>query len=164
MGSGKTTIYKRIMQNSPEIPGFDLDDLVEKKISRESEDLGQAIERVGFSRFREAEKELLFEKLNEEGSSLICLGGGSLSQEVLNFIGNSKDIKLVWLKTDFETCWGRIKNSTERPLVKKGKEALMTLFKEREDLYRRANKIINLEEQSLISRFEELDDECKIKA
>ena len=98
MGSGKTTIYKRIMQNSPEIPGFDLDDLVEKKISRESEDLGQAIERVGFSRFREVEKELLFEKLNEEGSSLICLGGGSLSQEVLNLLGILKILSSFGLR------------------------------------------------------------------
>lgn len=160
MGSGKTTILKRVMKNSPEISGYDLDELVQKEISWPSESLGQAIERIGFEVFREAEKSLLFQKLRMEGSCLISLGGGSLSSEVLKFIDKSNDIKLVWLKTDFETCWKRISSSIERPLVKKGQEALKNLFLEREVQYRSAHKVLGIEEQARIMTFEELDDGC----
>lgn len=160
MGSGKTTIFKRVMKNSPKISGFDLDELVQKEISNPGENLGQAIERVGFKAFREVEKSLLFQKLRLEGSCLISLGGGSLSPEVLKYVEESKNIKLIWLKTDFETCWERISSSDDRPLVKKGKEALESLFTEREDQYRSANMVLDMLDQTRIMTFEELDDGC----
>lgn len=164
MGSGKTTIFKRLMENSPKVSGFDLDDLVQEKISLDGEDLGQAIERVGFEEFRLVERALLIEKLKEQGNVLISLGGGSLSPEVLEIISKDQDIKLIWLKTDFETCWERISGSKNRPLVKKGKDFLKKLFLERESIYCSADIVLNIEAQQRITCFEELDDECQVKA
>lgn len=164
MGSGKTTIFKRLMENSPKVLGFDLDNLVQEKISLDGEDLGQAIERIGFEEFRLVESHLLTEKLKEQGDCLISLGGGSLSPEILELISKDKGAKLVWVKTDFETCWERISGSTERPLVKKGKEALKQLFEEREAIYCSANIALEIEAQQRVSNFEELDDECQVKA
>jgi shikimate kinase len=160
MGSGKTTIYKRIMRNSSGVLGIDLDDLVQAELAKNGESLGAAIKRVGWKKFRETEQSLLFQKLKTEGSMLVSLGGGSLSHEALKFISDTKEVRLVWLKTDFETCWARISASSERPLVKKGKEALMHLFQERELLYSAASLILDSEQQERVLSFEELDDGC----
>lgn len=164
MGSGKTTIFKRVMENTPKLIGFDLDELVKEEISEGLEDLGQAIERVGFEKFRKVEKDLLLQKLKESGNALISLGGGSLSSEVIAEIENSEGIKLVWVDTDFETCWERISKESHRPLVKKGRAALESLFQERVSIYRQASLTLNSEEQGRVSKFEELDDECKTGA
>lgn len=164
MGSGKTTIFKRVMENSPGLFGIDLDELIKSEISEGQEDLGQAIERVGWEKFRETERSLLLESLEGNGNSLISLGGGSLSPEVIELISTSKDVKLVWIKTDFETCWERISKETHRPLVGLGKESLKTLFLEREKLYSAASLVLNSNDQRSLSTFEELDDGCKTEA
>ena len=47
--------------------------------------------------------------------------------------------KLIWIKTPIETCWERVKKSTERPLVQKGEKEFKSLYQKRLSFYVRAN-------------------------
>jgi len=156
MGSGKTTLFERIKSKCPEVDCKDLDQLIEDKLAEPGETLGEVIGRVGWEKFREAEENLLYQELNSDGDLLLSLGGGSLTPRLIDEVDINPDIRLIWLDTDFETCWSRVSNDAGRPLVAKGKDYLKNLYNERKPLYERASIHLNPHQQGLISIFQQL--------
>lgn len=157
MGSGKTTLFERIKSNSPEVKCQDLDHVVRDELAQGDESLGDAINRLGWEKFREVENSQLNQLLKSDGDLLLSLGGGSLTPRVCDEIDMDPEVKLVWLETDFETCWDRVKDGAERPLVAKGKEFLQNLYNERKPLYQRAVVHLNPHEQERITLFQHLN-------
>lgn len=155
-GSGKTTLFKRIVQNSENIQALELDDLVKSELGIKGETLGDTIRRVGMEGFRETERKLLNQQFSYTSDLLIGLGGGSLSEESIKKIETDKDSKLIWVKTDFETCWNRIAGDENRPLVVKGRAYLEELYKQREQLYKKASISLESEAQNNIFSFKDL--------
>ena len=126
MGSGKTTLFERIKEKCPEIECLDLDQVLAQEMAEAGETLGEAIERVGWDEFRDLEENKLYQILTTNSDLLVSLGVGSLSQKIIDEIDLDPEVLLVWLDTDFETCWERIRHDAGRPLVAKGKEFLKT--------------------------------------
>tara|TARA_Y100000590_G_scaffold459130_1_gene615432 strand:+ start:78541 stop:79044 length:504 start_codon:yes stop_codon:yes gene_type:complete len=156
MGSGKTTLFERIKSKSPEVSCKDLDQLIEEKLAEPDETLGDVIGRVGWEKFREVEESLLYQELSFDGNLLISLGGGSLTPRLVDEIDTNPEVRLIWLDTDFETCWSRVSDDAGRPLVAKGKDFLKNLYNERKPLYERASIHLNPHQQGLISNFQQL--------
>ncbi|MCO4754332.1 MAG: hypothetical protein KC478_07605 [Bacteriovoracaceae bacterium] len=135
-GAGKST-YIRELKNSREYPDYEFFDLDEYILSQVADftSLGDAIESKGWQWFRESEHKYLHALLDKP-NVWISLGGGTLTEKLVSELKSREDVKGFWLNTDFETCWQRIKEDTNRPLVKKGRQHLYSLFLERESLYK----------------------------
>ena len=135
MGSGKTSILKKIKQivNANTI---ELDVKIEKKYGS----INKIFQKKGEKYFRNIELET-FQAL-PDNDTVIALGGGSL--EVSHILDEVKNSELsFYLKDTFENLWKRISNS-ERPLVKKGKEEILELYRLRENLYSQSKHFIDI--------------------
>lgn len=137
MGAGKTTLQDYWREDFPGTC-LDLDHLIAKRLSIPKEELGQWIEERGFPEFRKVESEVLGETLRSKGPLILALGGGAFTKENIKLI---KDFEAasIWVQVDPEVCWDRVKNDENRPLVKLGKEGFMSLYNERESLYKKAS-------------------------
>src|SRR5690606_27580997 len=113
---------------------FDLDGHLEEKLGLKPESLGDYIKAHGLETFRKLEGETLLELVQKNSHSIISLGGGTLSAEVLKRLASYQEIKIVSLATSFEVCFERIKNDSNRPLVLLGKKKLEKLYRERRKL------------------------------
>ena len=144
-GAGKSTLLRELSKK----PSFslwkliDLDDWIQKENAKEDEALGQYIERVGMQEFRKAESEALRTISNFEGPLILALGAGALQGENSKML---KDFRGLFLDTDFKTCWDRISNDTNRPLVKKGKEEMHELYHERLAEYSKYTRVSGISE------------------
>lgn len=127
--------------------GFELLDMDEIVAGRQG--VVSFVAKNGWKVFREREESTLRYLCGfDDKKRVIALGGGSLNEIILpslNFCGIS-----VWMDTPFEECCKRIKNSSERPLAKKGKAFLKRLYKQRLPLYRRALLTLSPREQQNI--------------
>lgn len=134
-GAGKTTLLRK-MKASGKHPDHLFIDLDEWILSQNSDydSLGAIIEGKGWEWFRNNEKEELGNLLKSP-NIWIALGGGTLNEELAQHLSEREDVKGYWLDTDFDTCWKRIQNDQNRPLVRKGREALKHLYEERVELY-----------------------------
>ena len=140
-GAGKSTYLKELSRSKEysDFEFFDLDDYILKQLS-DFNNLGEAIEANGWEWFRKNEKKYLHDLLSKT-KVWIALGGGTLTDELVQELKSKTGIKGLWLSTDFETCWERIKGDSNRPLDKKGKDHLKALYKDREILYKQFEKI-----------------------
>ena len=140
-GAGKSQYLKELRESEQykNYLFFDLDDYIFSKLHGYS-GLGEAIEDKGWEWFRSTEQDCLMELFDKE-NVWVALGGGTLNNELIKKLKNMNSIKGFWLNTDFETCWGRIEGDSNRPLVKRGKQALRELYLEREPLYKNFEKI-----------------------
>lgn len=137
MGAGKTTLQESWKN---EFPGkcLDLDHLIAQEVGVTRDRLGDWIEEVGFPEFRRVETKVLSEVLQQNEHILLALGGGAFSVENQEVIQGA-NAKSLWVNLDPEACWDRVKDDSNRPLVKKGKESFLTLYKERLSLYKKAD-------------------------
>ncbi len=136
MGAGKSTKLKEI-EESNRFFGYsfcDLDEMIFKNEGSGFNQLGELIEKRGFEWFRSAELETL-KNIWDGSSSWSALGGGALSESVLEIIHSREDIRGYFIDTDFDTCYKRIKDDTNRPLSKKSKFELKKLYEDRLSLY-----------------------------
>ena len=129
MGSGKTTVSERL---SGEVIAIDLDTLILEKLQIKGfESIAHYVEEEGWEEFRFLEADNLSFLLDscsaEEKDVVVALGGGAVNELTLPIIEDSK-ARLVWLNVPFETCWERIKNSSDRPLVYEGKTGVPRYF------------------------------------
>ncbi|MEX0798862.1 MAG: shikimate kinase [Bacteriovoracaceae bacterium] len=141
-GAGKTTLLNRI-KSSGKYPGHlfvDLDLFI--LTQHQSSSLGDLIEEKGWDWFRRAEKETL-ENLLKSPDIWIALGGGTLDQELALSLERDKEVKGYWLDTDFETCWQRIQNDRNRPLVLRGKRELKALYDQRRGFYQKFERLLD---------------------
>ena len=157
MGSGKSYLYKQ-WKNSLKDTSLDFVEFDEVLVDASSyQSIEQWVANVGWEEFRAAESQLLKDILEKRLGGIYSLGGGTLTEQSLKLIRESEDAKLLWVDTDFPTCWSRIEKDLSRPLVQKGKDFCENLFKERERLYEKADfHLSKLCEQELSDLFDSL--------
>ena len=139
-GCGKTTVGKELKKILKNYSYFDTD---EEIVRLENRSINEIFEKEGESYFREVETKVLLEILKKD-NQIISTGGGIVKSEK-----NVEELKAktvtIYLKTDSETLYKRVKFNKERPLLndKDVFEKIKTLLTEREALYENAaSKII----------------------
>lgn len=144
MGSGKTTLLNLWKD---EFPGkcFDLDHVIAKFLDLSPPELGAWIEKEGFKKFRVLETETLRTLLSEPEHLLLSLGGGAFHRENYDLIQSTADSYSLWLKACPTTLWNRVKDDSNRPLVKSGPSAFDELHSERLSDYNKADFTLNAE-------------------
>ena len=149
MGAGKSTIARGLD------PDFvDMDVVIEQGIGMPIADFFKA---KGEAAFRKVESEILDDLLKTD--LVISTGGGvvvsSRNRELLK-----KNADNIYLKADFETLYQRIASDKEnqRPLfLNNSKEALATIFKERQAWYEEvASQVVDVATLSPEEIIEEL--------
>lgn len=135
MGCGKTTIGKTLSKFMG-CSFCDTDELIEKKAGMT---IPQIFKEKGEEEFRRLETEVI--KNLGSFSGVVSCGGGAMLSEKNAEIAASKGI-VIFLVTDFETCYERIKDDSNRPLaVSNTKEQLFEIFCQRMDKYRANSKL-----------------------
>ena len=106
---------------------------------------GKFITSVGWDEFRKQEEATIYQLLNKD-QVIIALGGGTLNKKMVEHVRLDSNCHGLWLDIPFETCWERIKNDTNRPLVLKGKESLYAIYLARCELYKHFQSVKSLHE------------------
>ena len=138
MGSGKTSIGK-ILAKKLNLPFYDSDKCIENKIDLK---ISEVFSTYGESWFREQEEKICNDILQKE-KFVLALGGGAITNKLIrdNIVKNSL---LVYLKTDENILFERLKNDKSRPLLKGTnlKKQINSILKDREKLYSESDIII----------------------
>ncbi len=113
MGSGKSKLGKKVAKQL-DVPFFDLDDEVEKKVNQS---ISTLFKEKGESYFRTLESTVLEELINSHESFVLSCGGGTpcfnKNMEQMNQSG-----KTVYLQIGTEILFGRLRKAKEkRPLI-----------------------------------------------
>ncbi len=136
-GSGKTSLLQILERSAPseEWIFHDLDQVILKK--HKFAHIETLVETHGWEKFRLWERQALEGWLKEDGKGVLALGGGSLSQMILDLYRPSRKIKFCHLYSSFEVCWERLQgqDTEPRPLVRLGKSELQRIFSQREALF-----------------------------
>lgn len=130
MGCGKTSVAK-IISKKLKLKLIDTDIEIQKA---KNMNIFEIFQKHGEQFFRNLETEIL-KDLQNSSDCVISTGGGTLlgRPENANLARSSGNV--VFLKTPFEICWERIKNS-QRPLIfQKTMSDIKRLFNEREKKY-----------------------------
>lgn len=149
MGSGKTTIGKKLSQHM-ELELVDLDEYIEDKNKQTIKNIF-AIE--GEDAFRSYETQALFEAEN----GIIATGGGIIEKDVnRQFLQNEGTV--IYLAVSFETIVERLKADENRPLWNANDEGKMEqLFNRRLALYEACADItVNVDKKSEAEITEEI--------
>ena len=135
MGCGKSRIGRELAKKT----GMRFADLDEFIVEHEKMPIPEIFERFGEPHFRELEAKYIREMPD---NSVVALGGGAIINE--NTAKTAKQTgKVVFLDADFETCYGRIKNDSNRPLAYNNpKEKVRELFDTRRPIYTERADII----------------------
>ena len=144
MGAGKTTVGE----------------LLATKLNRELKDIDCVIEQEqkksiieiftddGEEAFRKLESETI-EKFSNMSDLIISTGGGAL-EKANNLSNLQKNGIIIYLKADIEELFKRVKNETQRPLLKEQDplEVIKKLIKKREKFYLMADITIITDNKS----------------
>lgn len=133
MCSGKTTVGESIAYRL----GWDFVDTDRFIEKLEGRTIPQIFEESGEEYFRRRELDLLKELRKREHVVISTGGGLGAKPEAMELMKSSGLV--VWLKIDFETFLKRCGKDTSRPLLKRGKEELFELFRQRSQIYRLAH-------------------------
>ena len=138
MGSGKTSIGK-LLAKKINLPFYDSDEDIEDKLSLK---ISEIFEKYGESWFREQEKKICIDILKKE-KFVLALGGGAITNEGIRD-SIAKNSLLIYLKTDENILFERLKNDKSRPLLKGTnlKKQINSILEDREKLYSESNIII----------------------
>ncbi len=135
MGSGKTTIGK-LLGEKLTLRSIDIDVIIEQN---EKRTVSEIFQNEGEKYFRNIERETI-EKNFTNKDLIISLGGGAfedqLTQELL-----LKNSTVIYLKTSPNVILERIKNNTNRPLLKNQMtvEKIQSIILQRQKNYELAN-------------------------
>ncbi len=151
MGSGKSTVGP-ILANSLGWDYYDLDRLLEEKTGRT---INEIFAEHGEAWFRAMEHSLLLE-LCSRTECVISLGGGTITHKENLSIVKSSGI-LVYLKLSTGEAYRRLRNKTDRPLLRKPdgdrpseqelRDRVVTLLSNREPDYSQADITIVTEKR-----------------
>ena len=138
MGSGKTSIGK-LLAKKINLPFYDSDEDIEDKLSLK---ISEIFETYGESWFREQEEKICIDILQKE-KFVLALGGGAITNEGIRD-SIAKNSLLIYLKTDENILFERLKNDKSRPLLKGTnlKKQINSILEDREKLYSKSNIII----------------------
>ena len=135
MGSGKTTIGK-LLGEKLTLRSIDIDVIIEQN---EKRTVSEIFQNEGEKYFRNIERETIKKNFTNK-DLIISLGGGAfedqLTQELL-----LKNSAVIYLKTSPNVILERIKNNTNRPLLKNQMtvEKIQSIILQRQKNYELAN-------------------------
>lgn len=112
MGAGKTTVSWKLGERS----GAEVLDTDQMLVEQEGKSISSIFEEEGEAYFRDRETELLKTLKNRKPAVISCGGGVPLRPENGSLMKQCG--KVVWLDAAPETIYERVKNSTDRPLLK----------------------------------------------
>ena len=151
MGCGKTTVAK-IISKKLKLKLIDTDIQIQRA---KNMNIFEIFQKHGEQYFRNLETEIL-KDLQSSSDCVISTGGGMLLGRPENANLALAGGNVVFLKTPFETCWERIKNS-QRPLIfQKNMGDIKRLFDEREKKYQRIASVCVINDKSSIFCAKEL--------
>ncbi|MGN0597803.1 MAG: shikimate kinase [Ruminiclostridium sp.] len=128
MGCGKSHTGRLLAKKT----GMELIDLDEYIVKKAGMTIPEIFDKYGEPYFRDLEASCVKE-LGE--GYIVATGGGAFQRKETADFANEKGISF-FIDTDFETCYSRIKNDKNRPLVVKNtKEQLKELFEKRRVIY-----------------------------
>lgn len=135
MGCGKTTIGRKLAEKLL-LPYTDMDEYITQKYKMS---VPQIFEQKGEDFFRQAETDAIAE-LAGIGGVISCGGGAMLRQQNADIANKSGTV--VYIDVNFETCYARICNDKNRPIVAtNSKEQLFDLYNTRSVVYMKNSKI-----------------------
>jgi|GEM_PF-3039678 len=143
-GAGKSYILNFWRNNQEFSSNFSLIDLDEwifdslNLISPEEKKNFFAVSK-NIETFRKKEFECLRELCLDQKKILVSLGGGSLSQEIVDLIKSSENSLLIFINTPFEDCLKVIQSDSTRYLNRLESDEIEKIFKERLKLYKQAH-------------------------
>jgi len=144
-GAGKSTLLKKLQTSAPKSTVCaDLDDLMEFFLNQQSKvpkKLGEHIQILEMERFRKIERMTLDNFIKNNPEAILALGGGTLNDN--NILGLKKKAKILFIDVPFETCWERIKNDSNRPLVAQGMDVMRKLYNDRRKVFKLADASIS---------------------
>lgn len=130
MGCGKSTVGK-VAAGMLGIQFIDLDEYIEQQ---EDMSIPVIFSKKGEQYFRDCETEAI--KQFGEKTSVVATGGGAMLREE-NAEAAQKAGVVIFIDTDFETCYERIKDDPHRPIAYNStKEQLKERFDQRRPLYK----------------------------
>ena len=138
MGSGKTSIGK-ILAKKISLPFYDSDNDIEDKLNIK---ISEIFEKYGESWFREQEEKVCNDILKKE-KFVLALGGGAITNKLIRD-NIAKNSLLVYLKTDENILFERLKNDKSRPLLKGTNlnKQISNILRDREKFYFKSNIVI----------------------
>lgn len=136
MGCGKSTVGKLAAKKMG--CGFtDTDDLIVRTLEMT---IPEIFEKKGEPFFRQTEAEIV-KSLCGKTIVAACGGGAMLNPDTAKAAADSGSA-VVFLDVPFETCYERIKDDTNRPIVVSStKEELKELFNKRREVYLRHSTV-----------------------
>lgn len=152
MGSGKSAV-SRLLAKKLNRKTVSTDELI---IQREKLSIAEIFEKKGEGYFRELERKLIAEIVQQQNLIIDC-GGGIVLQQ-----GNVDDLKksgiVVYLKASVDDIYERTKNQKHRPLlnVEDPKAKIKELLMAREPLYAQAHHMIDTSEKTAYDVTEEI--------
>ncbi|HXH30401.1 MAG TPA: shikimate kinase [Bacteriovoracaceae bacterium] len=135
-GAGKSTLLEELKRTAPSewVDFSDLDQVIFRKYGTGKQTLADLIASVGWPTFRLWESEEIKLWSGLESTGVLALGGGSVSQDILDSYSTDKKIKICHLFAPFETCYRRLVEDQQhpRPLLVKGRSDLEKIYLERQ--------------------------------
>lgn len=146
MGSGKTQIG-RALSTTLNIPFFDADKEIE---AAAGSDINGIFEYYGEAAFRDVERRVIRRLAEHKGASILSTGGGAVVDPQTRSLLHENTI-MIWLDADVDTLYNRIKNHTDRPLLKteNPRQTLADLLDSRREIYGQAHLTIKSEDVDL---------------
>ncbi len=134
MGCGKSRIGRELAKKL----GMSFADLDRYIVEKEKMTIPEIFERYGEPRFRELETAYIEEMPD---NSVVALGGGAMINEKTAGTARASG-RVIFLDADFETCYSRIKDDSNRPLAfNNPKEKVKELYDARRPVYAERSEI-----------------------
>jgi len=137
MGSGKTVTGKQLASLLAK-SFLDLDHAIQQRAGITIADI---FDQKGEEHFRDLETSLL-KDMSHHNDEVISTGGGIVLRPE-NIEAMLATGRVVYLETKIEGLWDRVKDNTDRPLLKgpNPRARLEAIFKERQAQYKRASNL-----------------------
>ena len=139
MGAGKSLISERLSRRLDDYVAVDTDVVLEYHHNQFIPDM---FKEKGEEYFRDAESKIL-EMVYTKDKMVVALGGGAF-ERAENRELVKKNSFVIYLKASPETLYERVKDSTDRPLLKKGfsKDDVADILAKREANYMQADSVV----------------------
>lgn len=139
MGAGKSLISERLSRRLDDYVAVDTDVVLEYHHNQFIPDM---FKEKGEEYFRDAESKIL-EMVYKKDKMIVALGGGAF-ERAENRELVKKNSFVIYLKASPETLYERVKDSTDRPLLKKGfsKDDVADILAKREANYMQADSVV----------------------
>lgn len=144
-GAGKTFIGEKLAKLLVQFSYIDTDAEIEKRMTMKISDI---FEKFSEKYFRELEKNII-EELSKSKNKIISIGGGAFQNEE-NIKALKKNGIIFYLQASPTEIYERIKNETQRPLlrgIKQPKQKLKNMLNNREKNYLKADITIQTDKR-----------------